>query len=42
MGPFQQIIASMNNDPAKAQFFQSLDQAINVYNDLQNMLHQGS
>mmetsp|Transcript_17093 Transcript_17093/g.16315 ORF Transcript_17093/g.16315 Transcript_17093/m.16315 type:complete len:163 (+) Transcript_17093:1702-2190(+) len=42
LGPFGQLISSVNNDPAKAQFFQSIDQAINLYNDLQNMLHQGS
>jgi len=36
------ILGQVNNDPRKAEFFQSIDSALNLYNELQNMLHQGS
>jgi hypothetical protein len=39
IGTFAQILSSVNNDPSKAQFFKTLDNALNLYNELQNMLH---
>ena len=42
IGAFSQILSSVNNDPSKAQFFKTIDNALNLYNELQNMLHQGS
>ena len=42
IGAFGQLVSSASNDQKKAQFFKSLEEAIGIYNELQNMLHQGS
>ena len=42
MGPFTQLVSASQGDSSKQQFYQQLDQAISYYNELMNMLHQGS
>lgn len=42
MAPFSQIVSQAHGDQQKQQFYQQLDQAISYYNELMNMLHQGS
>jgi len=42
LGAYAQVLSSVQNDPAQTQFYQSLDAAINTYNEISNMIHQGS
>lgn len=42
IGPFGALVKAGQSDQAKQQFYQQLDQAINYYNEIMNMLHQGS
>jgi len=42
MGTFISIVSQLKNDPKKTEFFGKIDFAIGVYDELTNMMHQGS
>lgn len=42
MGAFSTLVSASQQDTAKQQFYQQLDQAIGYYNEVMNMLHQAN
>jgi hypothetical protein len=42
MPAYAQVMSSLMNDPAQTEFYGNIDIAVNNYNEMSNMIHQGS